>query len=127
MKETILEIRPSEEVSTLESVDFHPEVQNLFSRLVDIGPQEWAEALLHLESFQNHFGLFLKLPLSCLDGSKLYFSRGLKDEIESIYLELARHLRSKSSGSVDLMNAVFEFFTKTLSELARSPILLSMN
>jgi hypothetical protein len=105
----------------------HPEVMALLGRLSDMQPEAMAEALCHLELLktfpESYDGFRGKGPHQ----SKIYFSRGLKKEMEKIYMELARHLQARSDGSQDLMNAIFEFLDETLSSLLKVPHLISMN
>ena len=116
------------EIQETESPDqSHPEVQALMSRLLDIEPMEMAKALYNLESRKTFSYLYLYSPDGDEVQTDLMFSQGLKDEIESIYLELAQHLRSKSVGSVDLMNAVFDFFSETMGSITKVPWLISNN
>ena len=105
----------------------HPEIRALMARLTEMDPRELAEALFHLESFKDFPHIFTNVSRRSHDQSKLFFSRGLKSEMESIYLDLAEHLRKRSEGSVDLMNAVFEFLGKTLLSFIDVPYLTSMN
>jgi len=105
----------------------HPEIRALMARLSEITPIDMARALYHLESFSKIPQIFMKSPQGVLEETQMYFSRGLKSEVEEIYLELAKHLRAKSRGSVDLMNAVFDFFSQTLHTMVEIPHLISMN
>lgn len=110
-----------------ESDQDHPEVIELMERLDEIAPHEMAQALYHIESLKEFPQLFNPSLLREGEESRIYFSRGLKQEIESIYLELAKHLRCRSNGSIDLMNAVFDFLGKTLASFLEVPSLISMN
>ena len=105
----------------------HPEVLALFARLGDLEPRAMAEALCHLEllkAFPKNYEIFLGVKE---EQSRTCFSRGLKKEMEKIYMELARHLQQRSHGSQDLMNAIFDFLDETLSFLLEVPNLISMN
>jgi hypothetical protein len=105
----------------------HPEVLALFARLSGLNPKAMAEALCHLEilkTFPQTYDKFLGVKD---DQSKTYFSRGIKKEMEKIYMGLARHLQARSQGSHDLMNAIFDFLDATLSSLMEVPNLISMN
>lgn len=103
------------------------EIEDLLSRLHDIEPEEMAKALFTLE-FHNTLGNVLAKSSSVFsDQSELFFSRGLKDEIQSIYLELAKHLKSQTYGSSQLMNAVFDFFTHTMKSLVKVRHFVSSN
>jgi hypothetical protein len=116
-----------EKESGIENKDQHPEIRALMGRLTEMEPRELAEALFHLESFKDFPQIFTNVSRRSQDQTKLYFSRGLKNEMESIYLDLAKHLRKRSEGSVALMNAVFEFLGKTLLSFIDVPYLTSMN
>lgn len=105
----------------------HPEVAVLFSRLSDLTPREMAEALCQLEILKTFPRYFASPPPGGEDQSRLFFSRGIKKEMEGIYLGLARHLEARSLGSQDLMNAIFEFLERTLHSLIKIPHLISMN
>jgi hypothetical protein len=115
-------------VETREEEPFkHPEVLALFARLGDLEPKAMAEALCHLELLKTFPGNYEKIFSGKEDQSKTFFSRGLKKEMEKIYMELARHLQARSQGSQDLMNAIFDFLDDTLSFLLEVPHLISMN
>lgn len=105
----------------------HPEVQALMARLMDIEPKEMAEALSQLEARQEFPYLYIKSPHFTEDQDDFLYSEDLKKEIQTIYLDLAKHLRQNSEGSVDLMNEVFDFFSKTLSALVKMPYLTNNN
>lgn len=105
----------------------HPEVAALLGSLSDLEPKAMAEALCNLEllrTFPESYDSFMGMGPH---QSKIYFSRGLKKEMERIYMELARHLQARSNGSQDLMNAIFDFLDDTLSSLLEVPHLISMN
>ena len=110
-----------------ESDQDHPEIIALMERLDDIEPKELAEALYHIESLKEFPHIFTSTLSQLVEEDKIYFSRGLKQEMETIYLELAKHLRSRSKGSIDLMNAVFDFLGKTLTSFMEVPHLISLN
>ncbi|MCC6273244.1 MAG: hypothetical protein IT572_07225 [Deltaproteobacteria bacterium] len=104
------------------------EIEDLVSRLQDLCPEEMAKALFTLEfhkkfsqAFQGYHAAMQQDPTS------LFFSRGLKHEIQTIYLELARHLKAKNAGATELMNQVFDFFGATLKSLLKVPNLVSNN
>ncbi len=103
------------------------EIEALLDRLHDIEPQEMARALFTLE-FHSHMGKVLaKNPALSPDNTQLFFSRGLKDEIQAIYLELAKHLKEQTHGSSQLMNAVFDFFSHTMKSLVKVQHFVSPN
>jgi hypothetical protein len=103
------------------------EIEALLARLHDIEPQDMAKALFTLE-FHKELGTVLaKNSGTQPDQSELFFSRSLKDEIQSIYLELARHLKEQTYGSSQLMNAVFDFFTHTMKSLVKVSHFVSSN
>jgi len=103
------------------------EVEALLDRLHDIEPNEMAEALFVLEFHKELGKILAKSAGPDVDLSQLFLSRGLKDEIQSIYLELAKHLKAQSYGANQLMNAVFDFFTHTIKSLVKVPHFLSSN
>ena len=106
----------------------HPEVRALLARLTELEPKDLAMALYHLETIKEVPYLSFHRPqFNSKMETQIYFSRGLKKEIEEIYLDLARHLKSRSKGSQDLMNAVFDFLGKTLTSMIEVPYLVSMN
>lgn len=116
------------EISTTHELEkAHPEIRALMSRVGEIEPKALAEAFYHLESTKEFPHLFVKNHSLRAEETQIYFSRGLKNEIESIYLELAKHLESKTQGSLDLMNAIFDLFTDTLASLVKIPYLASPN
>ena len=104
------------------------EIQDLVSRLQDLCPNEMAKALITLE-FHKKFSQAFRSYNAAMqqDPTPLFFSRGLKHEIQTIYLELARHLKAKNHGATDLMNQVFDFFGATLKSLLKVPNLVSNN
>lgn len=104
------------------------EIEALVSRLQDLCPEEMAKALITLE-FHKKFSQAFRGYSAALaqDPTALFFSRGLKHEIQTIYLELARHLKAKNHGATELMNQVFEFFGDTLKSLMKVPNLISNN
>ena|SRR5215831_1034516 len=104
------------------------DIKDLVTRLQDLCPQQMAKALYTLEfhkklntTFRTHIHWSNQFP------TDLYFSRGMKQEIQTIYLELARHLKAKNQGATDLMNQVFDFFTETVKSLVKVPFLVSNN
>lgn len=102
-------------------------VGTLLERLREIDPNEMASALCTLE-FHNQLKEFqIRTPHFEMDESQLFFSRGLKDEVENIYLELASHLRAKTQGANVLLDAVFDLFTRTLASLPRVAHFVSNN
>ena len=103
------------------------DVYVLLERLKEITPLELAEALCILESHKNFSEASQIFSSTISDSTKLYLSRILKKEMETIYLELAKHLRNKSHGSVNLLNTVFDFLAKTMKVLVRVPHLVSLN
>lgn len=107
----------------------HPEVRALMLRLMELEPKDLAMALYHLETFKEapYLSRYRSNLESTKDQTQMFFSRGVKEEVEAIYLDLARHLKSRSKGSHDLMNAVFEFLGKTLNSMVDVPHLVSMN
>ncbi len=116
----------SSDIAELENA--HPEITALMARLTELEPKELALALYHLETFKE--APYLSCYQAHVDleqNTQLFFSRGLKQEFEAIYLDLARHLKSRSKGSHDLMNAVFDFLGKTLTSMIDVPYLVSMN
>lgn len=117
----------SQEIQIQDSKSTHPEVEALMGRLMELEPKEMADALYHLETLKEFPHILSRTPQTQKEETKLYFSQGLKHEMETIYLELAKHLRTQSGGAVDLMNAVFDFFSKTLKALPEVPHLFSMN
>ncbi len=123
MAEKLLQILSDD---TQETGQESPEVKALLARLSDIQPHEMAEALFTVETESQFPHIFAQVSGVLGDQSKMCFSRGLKNEIESIYLELAQHLRSKTPGSTDLMNEVFDFLKKTLVSLIKTNI-ISLN
>ncbi len=106
---------------------YEAEIQSLMERIKGIKPVEVAEALSTLESHKNFSQVSSYCMASSMDQTKLFFSRGLKNEIESIYLELAKHLRDQTTGSIPLMNAIFDLFSESLKALFKVPQFLSMN
>jgi hypothetical protein len=103
------------------------QVAALLGRLQDINPADMAQALCTLE-FHNKINDFFPCGAAVqMDQTKLYFSRGLKDEVQSIYRELAQQLRARAQGSVQLMEAVFVFLSKTLREVVRVNHFVSNN
>ena len=104
------------------------EIQDLVSRLQDLCPEEMAKALFTLE-FHKQFSQAFRGYHAAMqqDPTPLFFSRGLKHEIQTIYLELARHLKAKNEGATDLMNQAFDFFGATLKSLTKVPNLVSNN
>jgi len=103
------------------------EVETLLTRLNDIEPKDMAEALFVLEFHKELGQVVARCTNAESDHSQLIFSRSMKDEIQTIYLELAKHLRAQSHGSTQLMNAVFDFFNLTLKSLVKVPLLVSSN
>ncbi len=104
------------------------EIADLITRLQDLCPEEMAKALITLEFHKKFSGSFQAFQQAMAqDPTPLFFSRGLKHEIQSIYLELARHLKAKNQGATDLMNQVFDFFNATLKALSKVPYLVSNN
>ena len=104
------------------------EIEDLLSRLQDLCPDEMAKALCTIEFHKKFNQAFLNYNSSMeQDPTPLFFSRGLKNEIQAIYLELARHLKAKNHGANELMNQVFDFFSQTLKSLLKVPNLISNN
>lgn len=104
------------------------EIEDLMTRLQDLCPEEMAKALITLEFHKKFSGSFQAFQTAMAqDPTPLFFSRGLKREIQAIYLELARHLKAKNQGATDLMNQVFDFFNATLKALSNVPNLVSNN
>ncbi len=103
------------------------DIEALLARLSDIEPKEMAEALCTIEFHKELNKMLARHPAVDLDLTKLFFSRGLKDEIQAIYLELAKHLRAESHGASNLMNAVFDFFSSTIKSLLKVPHFFSNN
>jgi len=104
------------------------EIADLINRLQDLCPEEMAKALITLEFHKKFSGSFQAFQAAIAqDPTPLFFSRGLKREIQAIYLELARHLKAKNEGASDLMNQVFDFFNATLKALSNVPNLVSNN
>jgi len=104
------------------------EIEDLLSRLQDLCPDEMAKALCTIEFHKKLSQAFLNHNAAMeQDPTLLFFSRGLKKEIQTIYLELARHLKAKNHGANELMNQVFDFFSKTLKSLLKVPNLISNN
>jgi len=99
----------------------------LLERLQEIDPGDMATALCTLEFHNQLQGFQIKSPHYQFDQTELYLSRGLKDEVEKIYLELARHLRSRTQGANQLLDAVFELFAKTLASLLQVSRFISNN
>ena len=61
------------------------EIEELFERLNSLSPTEMAQALYHLEFHQKYSAtLGIRTPVEENDATLLMFSRGLKNEIESI-------------------------------------------
>ena len=102
-------------------------VEDLLQRLEGLCPREMAEALCNLEFHQRFAGKSTSFNPHVPGDSSIYFSRGLKKEIQGIYLELAKHLRAQNSDAHKLMDRVFEFFEETMKFLAQSPLLVSSN
>ena len=104
-----------------------PSVEALLERLQEIDPAEMASALCNLEFHNQLQGFQIKSPHFQFDETQLYLSRGLKDEVEKIYLDLARHLKARSDGANQLLDAVFELFTRTLTSLMQVSRFISNN
>jgi len=103
------------------------EIEALLDRLSDIEPKEMARALFTLE-FHKEMGQVIACnPAISPDQGELFFSRGVKDEIQMIYLELAKHLKDQTHGASQLMNAIFDFFTLTMKSLVKVPHFVSSN
>ena len=104
------------------------DIEALLNRLQGICPTELAQALYTLEFHQNFSQTFSKyLQETDPDSTTLYFSRGLRQEVQAIYLEMAQHLKANNPGSVELMNRIFEFFKETMKSLVQVPYLVSLN
>jgi hypothetical protein len=102
-------------------------VEELLQRLEDLCPKEMAEALCNLEFYQCFAGKTPSFNPHLPGESSIYFSRGLKQEIQEIYLELAKHLRTENRQAHQLMDRVFEFFDETMRFLVQAPLLVSSN
>jgi hypothetical protein len=102
-------------------------VDELLHRLKGLCPRAMAEALCTLE-FHQHFANKTSFFNPSSPGeTSIYFSRDLKREIQSIYMELAKHLQAQNQDAHKLMDRVFEFFDETMKFLAQSPLLVSNN
>ncbi len=102
-------------------------VEDLLQRLEGLCPREMAEALCTLEFHQHFANQASSFNPNSPGETSIYFSRGLKKEIQGIYLELAKHLRAENRDAHQLMDRVFEFFDETMKFLAQSPLLVSSN
>ena len=102
-------------------------VEALLHRLESLCPKEMAEALCNLEFHKNFSNRAPAFNPHAPGETSLYFSRGLKREIQGIYLELAQHLKAQNRDAHQLMDRVFAFFDQTMKFLIQSPLLVSSN
>lgn len=101
-------------------------VEDLLQRLEELCPREMAQALCTLE-FHERFAKSSSFNPHSPGETSIYFSRGLKQEIQGIYLELARHLKAENRDAHKLMDRVFEFFEQTMKFMVQSPLMVSSN
>lgn len=102
-------------------------VEELLQRLEGLCPREMAEALCALEFHQRFADKAPTFNPHAPGETSIYFSRGLKEEIQEIYVELAKHLRAQNEDAHELMDRIFEFFEETVKFLVQSPLLVCSN
>ncbi|HKY62345.1 MAG TPA: hypothetical protein VJR29_02910 [bacterium] len=102
-------------------------VEDLLQRLEELCPREMAQALCTLEFHEHLAKKSASFNPHSPGETSIYFSRGLKQEIQGIYLELAKHLKAQNRDAHKLMDRVFEFFEQTMKFMVQSPLMVSSN
>jgi hypothetical protein len=105
-----------------------PSLKDLHSFITHMDPKELAQAIYLLEYNQCRTSL-AEIPSFPNEEfqNRIYFSRGVKNDIEKIFMAVAEHFRRVPGEASAMVDQIFHYFYKTLVHLATDQGLTSFN
>src|SRR5215831_19343852 len=105
-----------------------PSLNELHSCITQMDPKELAQAIYLLEYNECRNSLS-DLPIFHSDGlnNRIYFSKGLKNDIEKIFMAVAEHFRRMPGKASETVDQIFHYFYQTLVHLSTKSGLTSQN
>ena len=105
-----------------------PSLNDLHSCITQMDPKELAQAIYLLEYNECRTSLS-DLPIIQNDdfSNHIYFSKGLKNDIEKIFMAVAEHFRRMPGQASETVDRIFHYFYKTLVHLSTDSGLTSQN
>ncbi len=105
-----------------------PSLHELNSCISQMDPKELAQAIYLLEYNDCRITL-ADLPMAGGEKleTRLYFSRGLKSDIEKIFMAVVEHFRRMPGEASEMVDQIFHYFYQTLVHLATRQGLISYN
>lgn len=105
-----------------------PPIHELNSCISQMDPKELAQAIYLLE--YNDCRSSLSDSHSSLDAklkNRIYFSKGLKNDIEKIFMAVVEHFRRMPGEVSPVVDQIFHYFYQTLVHLTTKQGLISNN
>ena len=105
-----------------------PSLGDLHSCITQMDPKELAQAIYLLEYNECRNSLS-DLPVFQMDGlnNRIYFSKGLKNDVEKIFMAVAEHFRRMPGQASETVDRIFHYFYQTLVHLSTESGLTSQN